>query len=615
MEVWQNWALFAALVAGVASYYYTLSGKSKRVRGRAAAILADKDQQRASGSRTDSSNDARKKKGKGKTSDASDQAASDAADVSSASVQTSPSERAKKRNDGKQQPSKLAQSSAVEVSKEREVHGDMEDEVDEGISNADMAKKLSQLKAGTSLQKPVATKDIKKIRKQGKHNELPPAAPNGSSLGVNGTASAQDMSTASSTTGADADDDLSLPVSPEFGATQATTPSGLDVSDMLEPPAKGPAILRLTQPVNPQPVRKPKDKKAVPEPETKKQRQNRQKNEEKKAMHDQAEKERRVLLEKQRRTAREAEGRPAKNGTGISKQLSSNAWSSTAGAATEVITPSPLSTNEPLLDTFEEDTSNAKPSARGITSPRNGMSVDDKAWNRDIPSEEEQLKLIDEMDDDKAWNTVPSGKGKKKSGTAGTVTGSVVAGAHKAESSGSKKPLFNNSAPSFTHTQTPNYNNKDITSSSQAKTPTANSNAVVSSVAAMSLDKMDAPSPMIGWDGKPIVRTPGMSEEEYGMLFREYEDYLENWKKTQWSDGRLKAQNPANPIKVGTKTTSTGRKRAIMKRPRRPKANEETLDHDVWNLSNIKEHPDYDPDWPYALVPHPCDSDFGSGGK
>ena len=613
MEPWKSWAVLGVVGAG-AAYYYTQSGKSKRARGRAAAITADKDQRRASESRNDS-NDTRKKKGKGKASDASDQAVSDAADASSTSVQTSPSERAKKRKCGKQQPSKLAQSSAVEVSKEREADVDNEEEENEGMSNADFAKQLSQLKTGTSLKKPVTTNETKKTRKQGKRNELPPEVPNGSAFKVNGIASAQDMSTASSTTGADADDDLSLPVSPKFGATQATTPSGLDVSDMLEPPAKGPSVLRLTEPVNPQPARKPKEKKAAPEPETKKQRQNRQKNEEKKAMREQAEKDRRILLEKQLRTAREAEGRPAKNGMGASKPPSSSAWSSSAGAATEAEAPPPPSTNEPLLDTFEEDTSNANSSANGVTSSGDGMSVDEKAWNRDIPSEEEQLRLINEMDSDNAWSTVPSGKSKKKSGAAGTLTGTVVAGAHKAESSGSKKPSSNNSAPSFTNTQTPNYNNKDIMSSSQAKTPAANNDAMASSMAAMSLHDKDATPPMIGRDGKPIVRTPGMSEEEYGMLFCEYEDYLADWKKTKWSDGRLKAQDPAGPIKIGTKTTSTGKKRAIKKRPRRPKTNEDTIDHSVWNLSNIKEHPDYDPDWPYALVPHPCDSDFGSGGK
>lgn len=609
MEPWKSWAVMGVVGVG-AAYYYTQSGKSKRVRRRAAAITADKDQRRASESRNDS-NDTRKKKGKGKASDASDQGVSDAADASSASVQTSPSERAKKRKSGKQQPSKLDQSSAVEESIEREADVDNEEKENEGMSNADFAQKLSQLKTGTSLKKSVTTNEIKKTRKQGKGNELPPELPNGSAFKGKGIASAQDMSTPSSTTGADADDDLSLPVSPEFCATQATVPSGLDVSDMLEPPTKGPSVLRLTEPVNPQTARKPKEKKAASEPETKKQRQNRQKNEEKKAMREQAETDRRVLLEKQLRTAREAEGRPAKNGMGASKPPSSSAWSSSAGAATEAKAPSPPSSNEPLLDTFEEDTSNANSSANGVTSSGDGMSVDENAWSRDIPSEEEQLRLINEMDSDNTWSTVPSGKSKKKSGTAGTLTG----GAHKAESSGSKKPSSNNSAPSFTNTQTPNYNNKDTMSSSQAKTPAASNDAMASSMAAMSLDNKDATPPMIGRDGKPIVRTPGMSEEEYGMLFCEYEDYLADWKKTKWSDGRFKAQDPAGPIKIGTKTTSEGKKRAIKKRPRRPKANEDTIDHSVWNLSNIKEHQDYDPDWPYALVPHPYDSDFGSGGK
>ena len=610
MEPWKSWAIVGVVGAG-AAYYYTQSGKSKRGRGRAAATPADKDLKRALGPRNDS-NDTRKKKGKGKASDASDQAVSDAADVSSASVQTSPSERAKKRKEGKQQSSKLAQSSAVGVSEERELDvGHEEEAEDEGMSNADFAKQLSQLKTGTSLTKPVTTNDTKKTRKQGKRNELPPENHNGSSVKVNGITSSHDMSTASSTTGADADDDLSLPVSPEFGATQATTPSGLDVSDMLEPPAKGPSVIRLTEPVNQQPARQPKAQRTATEPETKKQRQNRQKNEDKKAIREQAEKERRVLLEKQLRTAREAERRPAKNGAGVSNPPSTNAWSSSSGTAIGPERQPPASNNEALLDTFEETTSNANSNTNGLNGSGNNISVNEKAWNRDLPSEEEQMKLINDMESDNAWSTVPSGKGKKKA----TVASQGAAGADKAESSGSKKPSSTNFAPSSTDTQSPNYNNKDITSSSQAKTPIANSGVMASTLAKVSSDNEDTKAASVSKDGKPIVRTQGMTEQEYGMLFDSYDDYLKDWKKTKWSDGRLKAQDLDGPTAIRTKISPTGRKRVIKKRPRRPKANEESIDHSVWNSDNIKEHPDHDPDWPYGLVPHPLDSQWGSGGK
>ena len=38
-----------------------------------------------------------------------------------------------------------------------------------------------------------------------------------------------------------------------------------------------------------------------------------------------------------------------------------------------------------------------------------------------------------------------------------------------------------------------------------------------------------------------------------------------------------------------------------------------TLDKSKWNHGNIKEHPAYEPDWPYALLGHPTDSEIGPG--
>ncbi len=600
MDPWKSWAIVGVVGVG-AAYYYSQSGKSKRGRGRPAATLVDQNQQRASSSRNDSK-ETRKKKGKAKASDASDQAASDAADVPSASPHTNPSERVKRRKGGKQQPSKLAQNSAVELSKERELDAADGEEKDEGMSNAEFAKQLSQLKTGTSLKKPVTTDETKKTRKQGKRNLLPPEALNGGPPKMNGITSFQDMSTTSSTTGADADDDLSLPVSPEFGATESTTISGLDVSDMLEPPSKGSSVLRLTEPVNQPPIRQPKPQKAAPEPESKKQRQNRKKNEEKKAMREQAEQERRVMLEKQLRTAREAEGRPAKNGMGAAKPPSTNAWSNPTSASTRSEAPPTMLKNGPLLDTLEDSRPTIESSTVHTNGPGDNIVVDGKTWNRGLPSEEEQIRLMNEMDSDNAWSTVPSGKGKKRSAVAGAGTG-----AYKAESSGSKMPSSDNFTPSYTTSQAPRNNNHEEDKLSTEAEATATSNGKMASISANeSLDSKKT----IKFPTKTPVKS-GMTEDQHGKQFSSYEDYMADWRKMRWSDGRLK--DPAGGTINTTDTTASGETRVIKKLRRRPKATYDTINHSIWTYDNINEHPDYDPKFPRALTGHPADSDWEGG--
>ncbi len=37
-----------------------------------------------------------------------------------------------------------------------------------------------------------------------------------------------------------------------------------------------------------------------------------------------------------------------------------------------------------------------------------------------------------------------------------------------------------------------------------------------------------------------------------------------------------------------------------------------TLDPSIWNKDNIKDHPAYEPDWPWALLPHPSEN-WGAG--
>ena len=586
MEPWKSWAVVGVVGAG-AAYYYSQSGKSKKGRDRISTLQQEQSQRRASDTTSDSKG-IRKKKGKAKASDASDPATSDAAEVSSASTPAGPNQKVKNRKKGKQQPSKLAQSSAVDTSKEPAVDDGDVDREDEEMSNKQFAEQLSGLKTGSSLKKSViAEKDSKKTKKQGKSKELQPDVMDGAPSKANQLSGVQDMSTASSTTGADADDDLSLPMSPDLGATQATTPSGGDVSDMLEAPAKGPSVLRITQLAEQQPAKQAKPKKVAPEPETKKQRQNRQKNEQKKAMREEAEKERRALLEKQLRTSREAEGRPAKNGLGISQAPSTSAWDkATSSAETPAVTQTQTAKadDNALLDTFDEDKSFLGQSApKTNTGASDRAKEDGKAWNRDLPSEEEQIKLMNEIDDDDSWNTVgKGGKGKKKSTKDGLIDTSSASG--KPEHAARSKV-----ARSTNDANTSSFDN--ISSSPNGKTMSDSDNMSTSGYPHTSSDASTAMSSNNSEDP-----TDDKTEVPNKATVSQEGTYDQG-------DGPEDEDQDKGPLHPG------GAPRAVSKRWR---AIAKNLDRTKWNYDNIHEHPDYDPDWPYALTGHPMDSDWAS---
>lgn len=237
-----------------------------------------------------------------------------------------------------------------------------EDDVDQ----KEMARRLAAIKNGTSQSQ--APKNQKKKAK--KANQL------------------ESGSHASSTTGADADDDLSPANSPQVNAAS----SGGYVSDMLEAPAPAASVLRVTGNVESEPKKqKPQSFKQV---ETKKQRQNRLKNEARKQQVQEAEEQRRQLLEKQLHSARESERREAAR----SQPPSTNAWQSKeapkANGTTAPVAAAPVQ----LLDTFEP--SPAAPAA--------------KKWDSGLPSEEEQIRILGAAEDE--WTTVGTKKPKKKSG-------------------------------------------------------------------------------------------------------------------------------------------------------------------------------------------------------
>ncbi|KAI4117705.1 MAG: hypothetical protein LQ338_007505 [Usnochroma carphineum] len=403
LEPWQSWAIVGLGAAG-AYVYYSRTGNKRRGRGRAPFIPSLTKQRRTSprrGSSADAGSGSSSAIRKNQSRKGANRTDANAAEVSSSSTIPSSNDKLKKRRGGKQESSQLAQSSAVDVPTTTGAN-DREEDVD----NREFAKQMSGLKTGSSLaKKDGPTAQTKRQRKQA---ELPLNSFNALAPDMNGASSSKDLSNASSTTGADADDDLSPFASPPLDAQQQTATSG-DISDMLETPTKGPSVLRLTEVEEPK--RQSKPQKIAQESETKKQRQNRRKNEEKKLAREQAEKERRMLLEKQLRTAREAEGRPARNG--VAPLAATNVWNKPAAARTTTPQNAPSSgPNGPLLDTFDDS---ATAVSNGRTNElQDASEADMKAWRNDGPSEEEQMRILSEMEGSGGWNTVSKGGKKKK---------------------------------------------------------------------------------------------------------------------------------------------------------------------------------------------------------
>lgn len=214
------------------------------------------------------------------------------------------------------------------------------------------------------------------------------------------------LDNASSTAGADADDDLSPVASPTYN-TKA--PSGRDVSDMLGSQSAAPAVLSIKPGEKPARAQKSQAPKAEAPQESKKARQNKKKVEEAKAAREAEEKQRQALLEKQRRTAREARGEPAKNGLVGAKAPASSAWT-TVGSAGAVKAPASAPTGQ-LLDTFD-----AASTASSSEAPTNGAaktpdSLSNSGYNNAL-SEEEQVKMA--LENTSAWETVAKGKKQKK---------------------------------------------------------------------------------------------------------------------------------------------------------------------------------------------------------
>lgn len=297
-------------------------------------------------------------------------------------------------NESKQNPSKASASvtSAPDAKPGRDIP-------DDDVDNRAFAQQMARNKQSKFAPKANVEQKQKSI-KQSKAKE------------ISRDAEAGKVSSPSSTTGADADDDQSPTTSPSLAAADAT-----GVSDMLEQAAPGPSVLRLIGAEEKQPL-KPK-KAASPQPtETKKQRQNRKKREQEKALREEDEKERKVKLEQQRRAAREAEGRAAKDGSAFMAAQKPSVWTENTANGSSVQKTAPA-VHQPL-DTFDSTPKaaaaappakvNGKESGKA-SSKQNGAKVD---W-ADIPySEEEQIAMLQKQDD-MDWVPVKSRKTKKTS--------------------------------------------------------------------------------------------------------------------------------------------------------------------------------------------------------
>ncbi|PYI29584.1 hypothetical protein BP00DRAFT_230581 [Aspergillus indologenus CBS 114.80] len=301
-------------------------------------------------------------------------------------VESAPVVKKQKRKTKKSSEASPAPSKSVEEQPAAQTTGSQVEEQDEEIDRKELAKRFNAVKNGIPAQTSAPTsKSAKKKKSKGALPQL-----------ENDERSASRVSTrTSSTTGADADDDLSPAGSP---VVNATVPSAGYISDMLEAPAPGASVLRVTG-AAPAEAQKKKTQ-SFKQVETKKQRQQRLKNEARKQEVQEAEAQRRKLLEKQLHTAREAERREAAKSTPTAPQT--NAWQTKAApSATNGTSQPAVAPKVELLDTFEPVAPASKPA---------------KEWDQGLPSEEEQMRLLGAENGQDQWTTVSSKKIKKKSG-------------------------------------------------------------------------------------------------------------------------------------------------------------------------------------------------------
>jgi len=288
---------------------------------------------------------------------------------------------------------------------------------DSGMSNREFAQQLARTQSGTKLE-PTAKQTASTRTVKAKTSKTP------QSSGLD--------TESSSTTGRDADDDLSAS-SPQSGpvSTESNSRAG-DISDMLETPAAKPTTLRLTDVSEGNSKINNKNNSKVFEPAlSKKQRQRQARAEENRALREEADRIQEAKKQEQMRKARMAEGTSNQTKANSFTVTSQNPWQpkkveQRAGLLPEIPTTPLLDT----LDTFDDvkarvneesaavpmaSASNNSVTTRPATGPSSHSNLSSQTRQNwaDEMSEEDQLKLLKEQANDNAWESVTTKKSKK----------------------------------------------------------------------------------------------------------------------------------------------------------------------------------------------------------
>jgi len=369
-QVAQNYFGFAVLAGGLGGYYYYTTKRSQP----AAA---------AAGTRRRSTNDFKVKPDRRLSVQQREPAqASAVTEKQEKQPEAAGSKKKKAAKKPQQQQQQKPKAPAPAPAPAVVVHED-KPEKESDLSNAQFAAQMMQARQGAKLAAPKGKENRVKTVKQSSARDSPI------------------LSSGSSQTGAEADDDLSPAASPALN-------SG-DVSDMLEAKPSGPTSIRLTAPVNPQKQRAPKQAKEEVV-ESKKARQNRKKVEERRIQREAEETERKALEERQRRSAREARGEPAKNGVPVTRAPANNRGdekNASAGAAVNG------ASNAPLLDTFDAESTGS--SNGGLEASSAATSTTDANPSQYGNEDAQVAKAMKESEDESGWTTVSVPKKQQKS--------------------------------------------------------------------------------------------------------------------------------------------------------------------------------------------------------
>ncbi|KIX04668.1 uncharacterized protein Z518_05538 [Rhinocladiella mackenziei CBS 650.93] len=313
---------------------------------------------------------------------------------------------------------------------------------DGGMSNKEFAQQLAKAQAGTKLEPSKSQPTSKKERR---------AAKKAVQANQNGQEASGLSTENSSSTGRDADDDLSPVGSPATGpvSTAPTSRAG-DVSDMLEAPTAKPTTLRLTDVKDASRTTSKSSSTAFEPVLSKKQRQRQAKQAEQRALREESDRVHEAKKQAQLRTARLAEGtsNQTKANSFTAKQ---NAWQGGKPPPEKSLRNGSNPEAAQLLDTFgkeetprikvngmvnsepQSENPNPVPDSSNVNAVRqevrehtmNALAASSRekfgrsvletrpSWADEV-NEEEQDKWATELANEEKWEAVTRKKEKKK---------------------------------------------------------------------------------------------------------------------------------------------------------------------------------------------------------